>query len=179
MAEEKNRHSLTVWETTKDEAGLVAVGCVLGCAVGVGGGYIVSQAAGTPLTPSLLVGGGIGTVVGGGTAMYGAHRIKEARAQAAERSSLEIKCMRFMEGKLGECFSGMVTGVHKRGYSIELDDFPIEGFAAKPETPRRRKSPGGLYLGDRVMTRLLRADPYTRDLELGLVKNSALDSDNY
>jgi ribonuclease R len=102
----------------------------------------------------------------------------ETRSQAAERSSLEIKCLRFMESKLGECFAGLVTGVHKRGYSIELDDYPIEGFAGKPETRRRRKSPGGLYLGDSVMARVLRADPYARELELGIVKNSALDSDN-
>ncbi len=81
--QQKNPHSLTMWESTKDEAGLVATGCVLGCAVGVGGGYVVSQAAGTPLVPSLVVGGAAGTIVGGGVAAYAAHRIHEARADAA------------------------------------------------------------------------------------------------
>jgi ribonuclease R len=102
---------------------------------------------------------------------------RETRAQAAERISVEIKCLRFMEGKLGERFTGMVTGVLKRGYTIELDDYPIEGFAFKPAL-RKRKSAGGLYLGDKVEVRVLRADPYARELELGVVKNAALASDN-
>lgn len=83
MSEQKNPHSLTVWESTKDEAALVATGCVLGCAVGVGGGYIVSQAAGTPLVPSMVIGGAAGTLVGGGVAAYAAHRMHESRADAA------------------------------------------------------------------------------------------------
>jgi ribonuclease R len=102
----------------------------------------------------------------------------EARAQAAERRSVETKCLRFMEGRLGECYAGIVTGVLKRGYTVELDKYPIGGFVRKPDVPRRRKSAGGLYLGDRVEVRVLRADPYAGELDLGVVKNLALASDN-
>jgi ribonuclease R len=102
----------------------------------------------------------------------------EARAQEAERSSVELKCLRFMEGRLGERFAGIVTGVHKRGYTVELEDYPIEGFAPKPDVPRRRKSAGGLYLGDGVEVRVVRADPHARDLEFGIIKNIALASDS-
>lgn len=79
----KNIHSRTLWSSTKEEAGLVAAGCVLGGAVGVGGGYAVSQLTGAPLVPFLVLGGTVGVAVGGGVAVYGAHRIQEARAEAS------------------------------------------------------------------------------------------------
>lgn len=84
MSEQRrNPHSLTLWESSKNEAGLVATGAVLGCALGLGGGYIVSQAAGTPLGLSLAAGGAAGAVAGGGVAAYSVHRMHESRADAA------------------------------------------------------------------------------------------------
>lgn len=101
----------------------------------------------------------------------------EERAAAAERESVTIKCIRFMEGKLGGCFAGMVTGVASRGYFVELDDHPIEGFARVKAEPRSRRGRAGLFLGDRVRVRVLRADPHQRELDFAIIKKSAKDTD--
>jgi len=77
--------SQSVWESSKDEAGLIVAGVVLGGAVGVGGGAVVSQLAGTPMTASLVVGGVAGAAVGGTVATYEAHRLHEVQAQGLRR----------------------------------------------------------------------------------------------
>ncbi len=101
----------------------------------------------------------------------------ERRAESAERELIEIKCIRFMEGKLGECFSGLVTAVMERGYTVGLDDYPVEGFAPKPALRRRARGRGGLCLGDRVTVRVARADPLQVELELAIVKKGSYDAD--
>lgn len=100
----------------------------------------------------------------------------EARADAAERQCVEIKCIRFMESRLGESFDGIVTDVTGPGYTVELDDYPVEGFVRRPAAPRRRARggerarAGGPFLGDSVRVRVVRADPLQRELELVVVK---------
>ena len=79
----RNPYSVSVWQSTKDEAGLVVLGVAGGATLGVGGGYLVSQGFGTPVVPSMIVGGVAGGAVGGASAAYVAHRIHEARADAA------------------------------------------------------------------------------------------------
>ncbi len=101
----------------------------------------------------------------------------ERRAESAERELIEIKCIRFMEGRLGECFSGLVTAVMARGYTIGLDDYPVEGFAPKPALRRRARGREGLCLGDRVTVRVARADPLQVELELAIVKKGRYDAD--
>jgi hypothetical protein len=69
-----------------------------------------------------------------------------------------------------------VTRVMRPGYSVELDDYPVEGFARRPAAQRRRGRggetlrTGGLFLGDPVRVRVVRADPHQRELELAVVK---------
>jgi ribonuclease R len=92
-------------------------------------------------------------------------------AARAERESVRIKCVRFMESRLGERYKGIVTGVTARGYMVELDRYPVEGFAPTPPRPRGRRSKGGLYLGDRVMVAIVRANPLMRELEFAVIKN--------
>ncbi len=101
----------------------------------------------------------------------------EERADAAERDSIKVKCIRFMEGKLGETFTGIVTAVMERGYAVELDRYPIEGFAGKPLYRRSGGRRGGFFLGDRVTVRVSRADPYQKELELAVVKKDKEDTD--
>jgi len=92
MSEENQnkRHSTTAWESSKSEAGLVAAGAVLGGVAGVGGGYIVAQAFGTPPVPTYIIGGTVGVALGGGTAAYAASRMHEARAEAARYADVAI-----------------------------------------------------------------------------------------
>lgn len=87
---EEREHSRTVWSNTKDEAALVASGVILGGAVGTVGGFTVSQLAGTPLVPSMVVGGVTGAAVGGTVAAYGAHRLHEAEAAAMRHADAVV-----------------------------------------------------------------------------------------
>ena len=52
---------------------------------------------------------------------------RERAAVEAERASIEIKKAQFMEGKIGEIFTGIVSGVAGFGLFVELDN-TIEGM---------------------------------------------------
>jgi ribonuclease R len=54
----------------------------------------------------------------------------ERRADAAERAYLRSKQLRYMEGRLGEEFSGLVSGVVRSGFFVELEGLMVEGFCA-------------------------------------------------
>jgi ribonuclease R len=101
----------------------------------------------------------------------------ETLADKAESRSVRLKALRFIEGKLGEDFSGIVTAVTARGYMVELDKYPVEGFAPAPPRPRGRRGRGGLYLGDRVRVVVVKANPLMGELELAVIKNAGRGSD--
>ena len=52
----------------------------------------------------------------------------ERRATDAERELVEWKKVRFMADKLGEVFSGYVTGVQAFGLFVELDEIYVQGL---------------------------------------------------
>ena len=52
----------------------------------------------------------------------------ERRATDAERELIEWKKVRFMADKLGEVFSGYVTGVQAFGLFVELDEIYVQGL---------------------------------------------------
>ena len=52
----------------------------------------------------------------------------EKRATDAERSSIKYKQVEFMVDKIGEVFTGAVSGLTKWGMFVELDDTKIEGM---------------------------------------------------
>jgi ribonuclease R len=52
----------------------------------------------------------------------------ERRATAAERTYVKIKQMRYMERHLGEEFDGVVSGVLRSGFFVELGQFQVDGF---------------------------------------------------
>lgn len=89
----QNPYSRNLGGVIKSEAGIVATGIVLG---GVGGatvGFAVSQVAGTPLVPSMAVGGAAGAAIGGGVGVYYASRLDNARAKAVLEAD-ELICKR-------------------------------------------------------------------------------------
>lgn len=53
---------------------------------------------------------------------------KERRADEAERDLLEWRIFRFLKKKLGDEVTGMVVGIHRKGFFVELDDYFVEGF---------------------------------------------------
>jgi ribonuclease R len=52
----------------------------------------------------------------------------ERRADEAERELMEWKKMKFMEGRIGDEFDGLIISVTKFGMFVELADMFIEGL---------------------------------------------------
>ncbi|HEY1463412.1 MAG TPA: VacB/RNase II family 3'-5' exoribonuclease [Terriglobales bacterium] len=52
----------------------------------------------------------------------------ERRADEAERELMEWKKVKFMQGRVGEDFDGLITSVTKFGFFVELNDLFIEGL---------------------------------------------------
>jgi len=108
---------------------------------------------------------------------------REALAQAAERDSIELKKVEFMERHLGEEFEGTVAGVTVFGFFVLLDSYFVEGlvhvstlgddfyrfregeYALVGERRGRR-----FRLGDRVKVQVARVDREERRIDLHLVE---------
>jgi ribonuclease R len=52
----------------------------------------------------------------------------ERRADDAERELIEWKKLKFMQGRIGEEFNGLITSVTKFGFFVELTDLFVEGL---------------------------------------------------
>lgn len=106
---------------------------------------------------------------------------RERRADEAERELLQWKKVRFMADKVGEVFSGYVTGVTGFGLFVELQEHFVEGLVhistladdfyqftegshqLVGERSRRR-----FRLGDALRVRVLRVDLERRMVDLGV-----------
>jgi ribonuclease R len=53
---------------------------------------------------------------------------RERLAERAERDSIELKKIQFMERHLGEEFDGVITGVEVFGFFVELGEFFVSGL---------------------------------------------------
>jgi ribonuclease R len=106
----------------------------------------------------------------------------EQRATEAERELIEWKKVRFMAGKVGETFSGYVTGVQAFGLFVELEEVYVQGLVHVSsmnddyyhfdEKAHRLKgdNTGRLYqLGDRVEVQVVRVDLDRRQIDFALV----------
>src|SRR5262249_36055763 len=60
---------------------------------------------------------------------------RERQADQAERELFEWKKMLIMEQHLGETFDGLIIGVWRDGFSLELIDQFIEGFVPVTDIP--------------------------------------------
>ena len=105
----------------------------------------------------------------------------ERRAQEAERELLQWKKVRFMADKVGDVFTGYVTGVTQFGLFIELVEHFVEGLVhvstladdfyrfdeqARVLFGERTKK---IYrLGDAVRVQVVRVDLDRRQIELGI-----------
>ena len=107
----------------------------------------------------------------------------ERRAEDAEREVVQWKKVRFMEDKVGDEFTGYVTGVTAFGLFVELVEHFVEGlvhissmaddyyrfYERKHELCGENR--GRMYrLGDKVAVQLVRVDREHRQLELALVE---------
>jgi ribonuclease R len=99
----------------------------------------------------------------------------------AERESVDLKKMEYLERHLGDVFDGTISGVTSYGMFVLLDDVLAEGlvhvsqladdyyqfleddYALIGEVQRRR-----FRLGDRVTVQVIKVDREARQLDLGL-----------
>ncbi|MEK6790139.1 MAG: ribonuclease R [Deltaproteobacteria bacterium] len=53
---------------------------------------------------------------------------RERKAVEAERESVDLKKVQFMQDKVGESFNGIVSGVTSFGFFVELEEYFVEGL---------------------------------------------------
>jgi len=106
----------------------------------------------------------------------------ERRASEAERELIEWKKVRFMADKLGEEFSGYVTGVQSFGLFVELEQVFVQGlvhvssmnddyyaFDERHHTLTGENTGNAYRLGDKVEIQVVRADLERRQLDFALM----------
>jgi ribonuclease R len=106
---------------------------------------------------------------------------RERRASEAERELVEWKKVRFMAGKVGESFSGYVTGVQAFGLFVELEEIYVQGLVHVSSMADdyyrlhekahllKGENTGKVYrLGDRVEVQVVQADLERRQVDFAL-----------
>jgi ribonuclease R len=108
---------------------------------------------------------------------------RERRADDAERELVQWKKVRFMTDKVGDEFSGYITGVTSFGVFIELVEHFVEGLVhistmaddyykfVERAHILRGENTGRVYrLGDRVNVQVVKVDMERRQVDLGIVE---------
>jgi ribonuclease R len=106
----------------------------------------------------------------------------EQNATEAEREGIRVKSLRHLLTRLGERASGIITGFVPRGFFVELDDVPVDGFVRvgeylddyfvlEPSGVRMmgRRTRKRFTLGDAVTVIVARVDVPARECDLALV----------
>jgi ribonuclease R len=106
----------------------------------------------------------------------------EQNATEAEREAVRVKGLRHLETRLGERASGSITGLIPRGFFVELDDVPVDGFVRVSDDLEDRfdLDPSGVRLvgrrtrrrftlGDTVEVTIARVDVPARECDMALV----------
>ena len=100
---------------------------------------------------------------------------RERRADEAEREVLEWKKVIFMRDKVGETFSGIITGVASFGLFVELDEIFVQGMVPVATI-------GGDYWQFREREHRLRGESSSREMRLGdkaVVEVKSIDEDRH
>jgi len=106
----------------------------------------------------------------------------ERRAAEAERELVEWKKVRFMADKLGDVFTGYVTGVQSFGLFVELEQIYVQGlvhvssmtddyylFNEKAHTLKGDTTKKVYRLGDKAEVQVVRVDLERRQIDLALL----------
>lgn len=110
----------------------------------------------------------------------------ERRAEEAERETVDLKKIEFMEGRLGEVFSGVISGVTAFGFFVELpngveglvrvsdlsDDYYIydeKAYRLVGERTRRQ-----FRLADPVRVKVLHVDKERRRIDFELLEGGTM-----
>jgi ribonuclease R len=107
---------------------------------------------------------------------------QEAKAVSAERESIRYKQVEYMQGKIGQTFNGVISGVTDWGLYVEEKESAAEGlvrmrtigddfynYVPKNYSLVGQRTKKKFSLGDRVRIKLVAADLATRQLDFALV----------
>lgn len=107
---------------------------------------------------------------------------QEKLATEAERTSIKFMQVKFMQGKEGEVFGGVVSGVSEWGFFVELEGNKCEGlvrmkslqddfyFFNPDDYAIEGRRTGNVYrIGDEVTVRVLKADLLKKQLDFELM----------
>ena len=112
--------------------------------------------------------------------------LREKAAAEAERASVDLKKVEFMEGHLGEEFTGQISGVAAYGFFVTLDTYFVDGlvhvnslqddfyrldrdaYAITGERGQRR-----YQIGDRVCVQVARVDKEARHVDFSFIRKLA------
>jgi ribonuclease R len=105
----------------------------------------------------------------------------ERRAADAERELVEWKKVKFMAGRLGDEFDGLVISTGRWGFFVELEDLFVEGLVPIETLPGDRfgyqensrrivgeRTRREFKIGDRVRVQLVRIDALARQLQFAV-----------
>lgn len=108
--------------------------------------------------------------------------VQERNAVNAERVSVKLKQIEYLEGKVGEEFHGVVSGITHFGIFVELSQTLAEGlirlrdleddyyiFDEKNYAINGKRTGRRIRLGDKVNVRLIRVDEEKRELDFILL----------
>jgi len=108
---------------------------------------------------------------------------RERIAQQAERDSVDLKKIEFMERHLGDRFDGTIAGVTAFGFFVLLDEYHVEGlvhvstltddyyvYLEEQHALLGRRSRRKFQLGDRVRVQVARVDREAREIDFELLE---------
>ena len=107
---------------------------------------------------------------------------REMIAEDAERDSVKVKQVQFMEGRVGDEFDGLIVGVRPMGMFVQIGDYLIDGlvrvstigddyyiFDERMHALIGERTGRAFRLGDRVRVQVVRADRALRQVDLLLL----------
>ncbi len=112
---------------------------------------------------------------------------RERRAESAERTYVKTKQMRYMERHVGDSFDGVVSGVLRSGFFVEINEVLTEGFCPMREFDEPvdfdsqhhrlvlRRSRGAIQLGMAVRVVVCAVDWMAQEMDLALTPEGNSD----
>jgi len=113
---------------------------------------------------------------------------EERNAEEAERELIGWRIFRFLKGKLGDEFEGIIVDITKAGLVVELDRYFVDGiisysdlggdyyFKRSEKTLIGRRTGRKFELGDRLKVILVSVDPTLRKMGLTLIPKKMEES---
>jgi len=108
---------------------------------------------------------------------------REQAAAEAERASVALKKVEFMEQHVGDDFAGRISGVAAFGFFVTLEDFFVDGlvhvsgldddfyhYRERDHTLQGERGGRSFRLGDRVQVQVVRVDKEARHVDFRILR---------